>query len=505
MIRDLHEKLINRETTSVRLTEEYFGNIKKRDGEIGAYLTLTEDLALKQAQSVDRKIEKGEKIGLLAGIPCAIKDNLCLKGIRTTAGSKILDNYIAPYDATVVRKLKEEEAVILGKTNMDEFAMGSSTENSAYHETKNPADPKRVPGGSSGGSSAAVAADEAVWALGSDTGGSIRQPASFCGVVGFKPTYGRVSRHGLVAMASSLDQIGPIARTVEDAAIILSSISGEDKMDATAAESADKFYESYLEESIQGVKIGVPKEYLDEELDSKIKERFETAVNKFKKLGAEIEKISLPHSQYSLPVYYIIMPSEVSSNLARFDGIKYGLRVDDRVKSDILSDHATGPEKSDIISKQKASSKNDVINGTLLETYLDSRQYGLGEEVKRRIMLGTYALSVGYYDAYYLKAQKVRALIKKDFKEAFKKVDMIFSPTSPETAFKFGEKTNDPLKMYLSDIYTVTANLVGVPAISFPIGAITRGVKKLPIGGQLMGKWFDEENLLRVARAYEIN
>ena len=494
MIKDLHKKLINGETTSVKLTEEYFDNIKKKDNEIGAYLTLTEDLALEQARIADARIKKGEKIDLLTGIPCAIKDNLCLNGVRVTAGSKILDNYIAPYDAAVVEKLKEKNAVILGKTNLDEFAMGSSTENSAYRKTKNPADLERVPGGSSGGSAAAVAADEAVWALGSDTGGSIRQPASFCGTVGLKPTYGRVSRHGLIAMASSLDQIGPIAKTVEDAAIILSRVSGEDKMDATAARSADKLYENYLSGNVKGVKIGIPEECLDKGLDDEIREKFEAAVKKFKKMGAKIERINLPHSEYSLPAYYIIMTSEASSNLARFDGVKYGMRVNDRVKSDILPDRA-------------ADKEDNIVNGTLLETYLDSRRYGLGEEVKKRIMLGTYALSAGYYDAYYLKAQKVRTLIKRDFKEAFKKVDLIFSPTSPETAFKFGEKSNDPLKMYLSDIYTVPANLAGVPAISFPIGTISNSKeeKKLPAGGQLMGKWFDEENLLQVAHTYEVN
>ncbi len=491
MIRKLHEKLINNETTSVELTEEYFDNIKKRDGEIGAYLTLTKDLALDQARAVDDKIKKGEKINLLEGIPCAVKDNIFLDGFRVTAGSKILDNYIAPYDATVVKKLKERNAVFLGKTNLDEFAMGSSNENSAYQKVKNPADSERVPGGSSGGSAAAVASDEAVWALGSDTGGSIRQPASFCGVVGLKPTYGRVSRYGLIAMASSLDQIGPIAKTVEDAAIILSGLAGEDKMDATSARSSDKLYENYLDADIKGIRIGVPDEYLKKGLDEKVREKFDTAVEKFKKKGAIIEKISLPHSDYSLPVYYIIMTSEASSNLARFDGIKYGLRIDDRAKSDILS-------------KKAGSLKNSFVNGTLLETYLDSRQYGLGEEVKRRIMLGTYALSAGYYDAYYLKAQKVRALIKNDFKKAFEKVDIIFSPTTPEAAFKFGEKTDDPLKMYLSDIYTVTANLAGVPAISFSIGEINEEGSKLPVGGQLMGKWFDEENLLRMAHAFGV-
>ncbi len=507
MIRELHAKLISGETTSVKLTEEYFGAIEKKDKKIGAYLTLMKESALRQAGQVDEKIKKGEKIDILSGIPCAIKDNICIDGIRTTAGSKILDNYIAPYDATVVKKLKKAGAVILGKTNLDEFAMGSSTENSAYQATKNPTDTARVPGGSSGGSAAAVAAGEAVWALGSDTGGSIRQPAAFCGVAGLKPTYGRVSRSGLIAMASSLDQIGPLGKTVEDAAIILSGISGHDPMDATSAESADKKYEDYLTGDIGKIKIGVPQEYL-EGLDENIKEIFDRSIEKFRKLGAEIREINLPHAQYALSTYYIIMTSEVSSNLARFDGVKYGLRADDRVKSPD-GDHAAGRVKSDVVSDHAASA--------LLETYLDTRKYGLGEEVKRRIMLGTYALSAGYYDAYYLKAQKVRALIRKDFEEAFEEIDLIFSPTAPETAFKFGEKTDDPLKMYLSDIYTVTANLAGVPAISFPIGYTeVKGEKKgkgeeksasrrMPVGGQLMGKWFDEENLLNAAFTFETN
>lgn len=495
MIRDLHNKLINREITSVQLTRDYFNAIKEKDEKIGAYLTLTEELALKQAELIDEKITNGEEIGLLAGIPCAIKDNLCVDGIRTTAASKMLDNYIAPYDATVIARLKEAGAVILGKTNLDEFAMGSSTENSAYKTTKNPSDTERVAGGSSGGSAAAVASGEAVWSLGSDTGGSIRQPASFCGVVGLKPTYGRVSRYGLLAMASSLDQIGPFGKTVEDCAIALSAISGEDKMDATSAQSADKRYEDYLKGDIAGKKIGIPKEYM-ENLDEGIKSIFNESVEKFKSLGAEIVEISLPHSSESLATYYMIMACEVSSNLARFDGIKYGLRINDRVKSDILSDHA--------------ASKDD-INGSLnlLETYMDTREYGFGEEVKRRIMLGTFALSSGYYDAYYLKAQKVRALIRKDFEEAFSKVDFIYSPTAPEIAFRAGEKTEDPLKMYLSDIYTVTANLAGIPAISFPIGKMDENGKTsekgLPIGGQLMGKWFDEEGLLNAAHTFEIN
>ncbi len=483
MIRDLHEKLINKEITSVQLTEQYFSAIEAKDGEIGAYLTLTKELAMQQARFVDEKISKGEEIDLLAGIPCAIKDNLCVDGYRTTAGSKILDNYIAPYDATVVRRLKENAAVILGKTNMDEFAMGSSTENSAYQITKNPVDTSRVPGGSSGGSIAAVAAGEAVWSLGTDTGGSIRQPAALCGVVGLKPTYGRVSRSGAIAMASSLDQIGPVATTVEDVAIVLSRISGQDPMDATTARSADKNYEDYLTGDIAGKVIGVPKEYV-ESLEGDIKNVFEKSLEKFKNLGAKIETISLPHAQYALPTYYIIMTSEVSSNLARFDGIKFGMKIDDAVESGV---------------------RENGLPKKLLETYLDTRRIGFGDEVKRRIMLGTYALSSGYYDAYYLKAQKVRALIKKDFEEAFKKVDFIYSPTTPEVAFKIGEKTSDPLKMYLGDIYTVTANMAGVPAISFPIGTQKIDDKELPIGGQIMGKWFDEEGILNLAHTYEIN
>ncbi|MDO8529616.1 MAG: Asp-tRNA(Asn)/Glu-tRNA(Gln) amidotransferase subunit GatA [bacterium] len=485
MIRELHEKLISGETTSVKLTEKYFDAIEKRDKDIEAYLTLTKDSAFEQANFSDEKIKRGEEGNLLTGIPCAIKDNICVDGIRITAASKILDNYIAPYDATVIEKIKESGAVILGKTNCDEFAMGSSTENSAYQITKNPHDLSRVPGGSSGGSAAAIAGDEAVWGLGSDTGGSIRQPASFCGIVGLKPTYGRVSRYGLLAMASSLDQIGPLAKTVEDAAIILSKIVGEDERDATAAVSLDKKYEDYLDGEVKGMKIGIPKEYLAEGLDGEIRGKFEEAVEKFRKLGAEIKEISLPHSKYSLAAYYLIMPSEVSSNLARFDGIKYGIRVNDELDSNYNTN----------LKQPK----------TLLETYLDSREYGFGTEVKRRIMLGTYALSAGYYDAYYLKAQKARALIKKDFEDAFEKVDLIFSPTAPEAAFKIGEKTSDPLKMYLSDIFTITANLAGIPAISFPIGTVEKEGKALPVGGQLMGKWFDEEGILKAAHSFEIN
>ncbi|MDD5397197.1 MAG: Asp-tRNA(Asn)/Glu-tRNA(Gln) amidotransferase subunit GatA [Candidatus Moranbacteria bacterium] len=483
MIRELHNKLINREITATQLARDYFDAIEKKDSEIGAYLTLTKKLAMEQAEFVDEKIAKGQEIGLLEGIPCAIKDNICIDGVRTTAASEILDNYIAPYDATVIRKLKEQGVVFLGKTNMDQFAMGSSTESSAYKKTKNPVDIERVPGGSSGGSAAAVAGEMAVWSLGTDTGGSIRQPASFCGTVGLKPTYGRVSRSGAIAMASSLDQIGPIANTVEDAAIVLSAIAGEDPLDATSAKSSDKKYEDYLTGDVAGKVIGVPKEYV-ESLEGEIKNVFEKSLEKFKALGATIETISLPHSEYALAIYYILMTSEVSSNLAKFDGIKFGMRFEDDVDS---------------------KTQENGLPKKLLETYLDTRKIGFGDEVKRRIMLGTYALSAGYYDAYYLKAQKVRALIRQDFEKAFEKVDFIFSPTTPEVAFKFGEKTQDPLKMYLSDIYTITANLAGVPAISFPIGAVETDGKNLSVGGQLMGKWFDEEGILNMAHTFEIN
>lgn len=479
MIRDLHNKLLSGEVTAVDLAKQYLQTIKEKDGEIGAFLTVFEEQALREAAHVDEQLARGEAIDLLAGIPGALKDNICVAGTRTTAGSKILDNYMAPYDATVVEKLKASGAVIVGKTNMDEFAMGSSTENSAYQKTKNPLDVTRVPGGSSGGSAVAVAAGEAVWSLGSDTGGSIRQPASFCGVVGLKPTYGRVSRYGLLAMASSLDQIGPFGTTVEDVAIVLSRLAGFDKHDATTAESGNgKPFEEYLTGDIKGRVIGIPKEYFSEALDPRVRKVADIATEVFKSLGATVKEISLPHSKYALPVYYILIPSEVSSNLARFDGIKYGLSIND--KEDSLGES----------------------NG-LLETYLDTRRIGFGAEVKRRIMLGTYVLSAGYYDAYYLKAQKVRALIKRDYEDVYKEVDVIFSPTTPEGAFTFGEKGDDPIKMYLSDIYTVTANLAGIPAISFPIGTIEEGGQMLPIGGQLQGKWFDEETILCMADAYE--
>lgn len=483
MIRELHEKLITGETTSVKLTEEYFDVISKKDKNLNAYLTLTETLAMEQARKVDEKIQKGEEIGLLAGIPGAIKDNICIQNVRTTAASKILDNYVAPYDATVILKLKEAGAVMLGKTNMDEFAMGSSTENSAYGNTKNPHDLTRVPGGSSGGSAVAVASGEAIWSLGSDTGGSIRQPASFCGVVGLKPTYGRVSRYGIVSLASSLDQIGPITRTVEDSAIVLSAISGGDGKDATAISDFGKKYEDYLTGEVKEMKIGIVKEYLAN-LKADMRAIMEEVIEKYRKLGAEIVEIELPYAKYSLATYYVIQPCETSSNLARFDGIRYGMKIND--------------EKS-------SSLELNGLPRKLLENYLDTRQFGLGKEAKKRIMLGTYALSSGYYEAYYLRAQKVRTLIRKDFERAFQKVDLILTPTTPTPAFKLGEKTQDPLEMYLADIYTITANIVGIPAISVPAGKVKIENSDLSFGFQLMGKWFDEENLLRVAHAFEIN
>jgi aspartyl-tRNA(Asn)/glutamyl-tRNA(Gln) amidotransferase subunit A len=478
MIRELHEQLKNKEVSAVSLAEQYLAAIKAKDGTLAAYLTVLGESALREAGFVDEKIARGEDIDLLAGIPGAIKDNMCMEGTRTTAASKILDNFIAPYDATAVERLKAAGVAILGKTNMDEFAMGASTESSAYQKTRNPVDPSRVPGGSSGGSAVAVAADMAVFALGSDTGGSIRQPASFCGIVGMKPTYGRVSRHGLLAMASSFDQIGPLAHTVEDVAIVLSTIAGYDPLDVTSAESGDKRYEDYLTGDIRGLRIGIPKEYFSESLDPRVRTVAEHAIERFTSLGAVIVDISLPYAKYALSAYYIIVPSEISSNLARFDGMRFGLRVNDE------EERMAG-------------------NGKLLETYLDTRGYGFGPEVKRRVMLGTYALSAGYYDAYYKKAQAVRKLIKKDFADAFREVDVIFSPTAPEPAFKFGAKTDDPITMYLSDIYTVPAPLAGIPAISFPIGTVEEEGKQLPLGGQLMGKWFDEETILRVADAYE--
>jgi aspartyl-tRNA(Asn)/glutamyl-tRNA(Gln) amidotransferase subunit A len=457
-----------RKMTALALAEAHYVRIQKEDGQIGAFLTLSKERALEQADRMDRMAAEGKTLPPLGGVPVGIKDVMSTRGVRTTAGSKILGRYIPPYDCTAVARLAAAGAVVLGKTNCDEFAMGSSTENSAFHPVRNPRDLERVPGGSSGGSAAAVAADMAVVALGSDTGGSIRQPASFCGVVGLMPTYGRVSRYGLIAFASSLDHIGPLAKTVKDAAMVLRTIAGRDPMDSTSADVPVPDYVAELDKPARGPKLGVPKEYFGEGLDDEVRHAVESAIDKLKRLGCEIVPISLPHTAYAIPTYYLVATAEASSNLARYDGVRYSHR-------------AMGVK-------------------TLSQMYRRSRDEGFGTEVKRRIMLGTYALSAGYYDAYYLKAQKVRTLLARDFEEAFGKVDAIVTPTSPTAAFRLGEKSNDPLAMYLADIYTVTADLAGIPGISVPCGQ-TR--EKLPIGLQILGKHFDETTVLRVAYAYE--
>ena len=457
-----------RKTSAVALAESFYAKIENDDPKIGAFLTLSKERALAKAADMDALAAKGEKLPPLGGVPVGIKDVMVTRGIRTTAGSKILGNYVPPYDCTAVARLEGAGAVILGKLNCDEFAMGSSNENSAWKPVHNPRDLTRVPGGSSGGSAAAVAADMAVAALGSDTGGSIRQPASFCGVVGLMPTYGRVSRYGLIAFASSLDHIGPLTKTVKDAAIVLRTIAGRDPMDSTSAEVPVPDYVAELEKPVQGLKIGVAKEYLGEGLDGEVRKAIEAAIQKLAKQGCEIVEVSLPHTKYAIPTYYIVATAEASSNLARFDGVRYGYRARDA--------------------------------RTLSEMYRRSRDQGFGAEVKRRIMLGTYALSAGYYDAYYLKAQRVRTLLARDFEEAFKKVDAIVAPVSPTAAFKLGEKVDDPLAMYLADIYTVTADLAGIPGISVPCGETKA---KLPIGLQILGRHFDESTILRVAQASE--
>jgi aspartyl-tRNA(Asn)/glutamyl-tRNA(Gln) amidotransferase subunit A len=457
-----------RKVTAFSLAESYYARIENEDTQIGAYLTLCKERAVTQADRIDRMAAEGKPLPPLAGVPVAVKDVMSTCGVRTTAGSKILSNYIPPYDCTAVARMEAAGAVVLGKTNCDEFAMGSSNENSGFHPVHNPRDPSRVPGGSSGGSAAAVAADMAVAALGSDTGGSIRQPASFCGVVGLMPTYGRVSRYGLIAFASSLDHIGPLTKTVKDAAIVLHTIAGRDPMDATSADLPVPDYPAELDRPLRGMKLGVAKEYFGDGLDDEVRQAVESAIDKFRSLGCEIVPVSLPHTPYAIPAYYIIATAEASANLARYDGVRYG--------------HRAAGVKS------------------LSEMYRWTRDEGFGAEVKRRIMLGTYALSAGYYDAYYLKAQKVRTLLTRDFEEAFRRVDAIVTPTSPTAAFRLGEKSNDPLAMYLADIYTVTADLAGIPGISIPCGETN---KKLPIGLQILGKHFDEATILRAAYAYE--
>ena len=455
-------------TTATRLAESFYAKIEKEDQAIGAYLTISKDRAMAKAAQIDAMAAKGEKLQPLGGVPVGIKDVMVTRGVRTTAGSKVLKNFVPPYDCTAVARMEAAGAVVLGKMNCDEFAMGSSNENSAYKPVHNPRDLTRVPGGSSGGSAAAVASGMAVVTLGSDTGGSIRQPASFCGVVGLMPTYGRVSRYGLIAFASSLDHIGPLAKTVKDAAIVLGTIAGRDPMDSTSADLPVPDYVAELEKPVRSLKLGVAKEYFGEGLDREVRAAIEFAIQKLATLGCEIVPVSLPHTEYAIPTYYLVATAEASSNLARYDGVRYGHRA------------------------QSVRSLSDMYERT--------RDQGFGAEVKRRIMLGTYALSAGYYDAYYLKAQRVRTLLTRDFEEAFKMVDAIVTPTSPTAAFKLGEKTGNPLAMYLADIYTVTADLVGVPGISIPCGE-TR--EKLPIGLQILGRHFDEATILCLAHAYE--
>ncbi len=466
-LKELSDLIRKKEVKPSEVVESFYERTQKFEPEINSYVTNLMEEALKEAQEKDKQLSQIEEIPELFGIPIAIKDNISTKGIKTTCSSKILENYIPPFDATVIKKLKEKGYIITGKTNLDEFAMGSSTENSAFFPTKNPWDTERVPGGSSGGSAAAVGAGIVPGALGSDTGGSIRQPAAFCGVVGLKPTYGRVSRYGLVAFASSLDQIGPITRTVEDAALLMNVISGKDPKDSTSVNREVPDFLSFIGRDIKGLKIGLPEEFFVEGLDSQIKEMVLGGVNQLEKEGAEVIEISMPTTKYAIEAYYIIAPSEASSNLARYDGVRYGYRT---------------PEYSD-----------------LEEMYSKTRDEGFGAEVKRRIMLGTYSLSSGYYDAYYLKAQKVRTLIYQDFMKAFEKVDVIITPTTPDVAFKIGEKVSDPIQMYLSDIFTVSVNMAGVPGISIPCGF----KEGLPVGMQIIGKPFDEGTVLQVAHYYE--
>lgn len=458
-ISEARELLDKKELSPEDILDSVFKRIEAVEDRVKAYVTLTRDRSYKMVSNTAG--------GPLAGIPLAVKDNMCTKGIRTTCSSRILENFIPPYESTTTSRLLGAGYVLLGKTNMDEFAMGSSTENSGFFTTRNPWNMERIPGGSSGGSAAAVAADECIAALGSDTGGSIRQPAALCGVVGLKPTYGRVSRYGLVAFASSLDQIGPVTKSVRDAAFIMNVIAGHDPLDSTSAPVPVPDFTEAIGKDIKGVKVGVPKEYFIEGMDKEVEDLVRKAIKQLESLGAVPVEVSLPHTGYAVAAYYILATSEASSNLARYDGVKYGLRVEGK---------------------------------DLMEMYMNTRAKGFGAEVKRRIMLGTYALSSGYYEAYYRKAQQARTLIKKDFEEAFKKVDVIATPTTPEAAFKIGEKVADPLRMYLSDIFTISVNLAGVPGISVPCGITSEG---LPAGLQLIGRHFDEAAILSVAHAYE--
>jgi aspartyl-tRNA(Asn)/glutamyl-tRNA(Gln) amidotransferase subunit A len=464
---DIAEKIKTKQLKSVEVTQTFINRAKEVNPKIKAYININEEYALAQAKISDQKVSEGKELGALEGVPIAIKDNILIKDLKMTASSKILENYIAPYDATVIEKLKNSGAVFLGKTNLDEFAMGSSTENSAFFTTRNPWNLEHIPGGSSGGSASAISAMTAPLALGTDTGGSIRQPASCCGIVGVKPTYGRVSRFGAVAFASSLDQIGPMSKTVEDSALLLNILAGYDKKDSTSINKPVPNYLANINKDLKGIKIGLPKEYFLDGLDIDVKKAIDETVKVYKNLGCELVEISLPHTDYAIAVYYIICCSEASANLARYDGVRYGFRAE---------------------------------CDNLLDEYRKSRGQGFGPEVKRRIMLGTYALSAGYYDAYYGKAQKVRTLIKQDFEKAYEKVDIILTPSAPTPAFKIGEKSSDPLQMYLSDIFTISCNLAGIGGISVPCGFSKGGI---PIGLQLLSKYFDEETMFNVAYKYQ--
>ena len=466
-IAGIHAALQAKKISAREIASGFYAEIDRRNPELNAYLTLSHERAYSQADRVDAAVARGEKLPPLAGVPVAVKDVISTSGIRTTCGSKILESYIPPYDATAVTRLENAGAVILGKTNCDEFAMGSSNENSAYGPVRNPVALDRVPGGSSGGSAAAVAAGLAVVALGTDTGGSIRQPAACCGIPGLMPTYGRVSRYGLIAFASSLDRIGPFAANIADTAAVMTVIAGHDENDSTSAAASVPHYDVQIEGPIQGLRIGVPEEYFGEGIDSEVKEKVLAAIALMEKLGCHRIPLKMPHTEYAIATYYIIATAEASSNLARYDGVRFGLRVP---------------------------------GATLLEMYRKTRERGFGSEVKRRIMLGTYVLSSGYYDAYYLRAQKVRSLLARDFSDAFQKVDAILAPTSPTPAFKLGEKTSDPLQMYLADIYTVTGSLAGIPGISIPCG---KTKAQLPVGLQILGPHFSESRILQLARAFE--
>ena len=465
---DIAKKIKNKEVTIKEVLDSVYSRIDEKEPEVDAYLALTRESAYKKAEELQEKLDNGEDIGILGGVPVAIKDNICIKGVKTTCGSRMLENYEPIYNATVIEKLEKAGAIVLGKTNMDEFAMGSSTESSYFKKTKNPWNLSTVPGGSSGGSAAAVSSDMAYAALGSDTGGSIRQPASYCSVVGLKPTYGLVSRFGIVAYASSLDQIGPFGKTVEDVAIMLNAIAGHDEKDTTSVNKEKADYVKALKNDVKGLKIGVPKEFFGEGINEEVKEKLNQAIEKYKELGAEVEEFSLNIAEYSLATYYIIACAEASSNLGRFDGIRYGYRT------------------------ENFESLKDI--------YINSRSEGFGEEVKRRIILGTYVLSSGYYDAYYKKAQQVRTLVKQEFNKAFSKYDVLLTPTSPTVAFEIGTRSNNPLEMYLADICTVSVNIAGLPGISVPCGVDKKG---MPIGMQLIGNKFQEETILNAAYTYE--